>query len=128
MCERLLLTQMSLICCLTVCSYVDSLKDIKMPQTPRFCHVYLCMFYRSYQCCRKYPILPNNIIQIWTCVEGNIKFYWSEATILTLALPLSILLPKFHKTHIAWHHRSIFALLYVTCLWFKYIGLWIHKW
>ncbi len=41
-------------------------------------------------------------------------------------LPRSILLPKIHKTHIAQHHRSIFALLYVKCLWFKHIGLWVH--
>ncbi len=36
------------------------------------------------------------------------------------------ILPKIHKTHIAWHHRSIFALLYVKCLLFKHIGVWIH--
>ncbi len=36
------------------------------------------------------------------------------------------LLPKIHKTHIVWHHRAIFALLYVKCLWFKHIGLWTH--
>ncbi len=52
-------------------------------------------------------------------------FYGSEATILTEAKPRSILLSKIHKTHIAQHHQSIFALLYVTCLWFKRIGLWI---
>ncbi len=40
--------------------------------------------------------------------------------------PRSILLQKIHKTHIARHHMSIFALLYVKCLWFKHIGLWIH--
>ncbi len=44
------------------------------------------------------------------------EFYGSEA----------ILLLKIHKTHIAQHHRSIFALLYVNCLWFKHTGLWIH--
>ncbi len=58
------------------------------------------------------------------------EFYGSEARILTMAkpkvnLPRSILLPKIHKTHIARHHRSIFALLHVKCLWFKHIGLWI---
>ncbi len=58
------------------------------------------------------------IIQIWTCDEGNMEFYGSEATILT------ILLPKIHKTHIAQHHCSVFALLYVKCLWLKqHIGL-----
>ncbi len=46
------------------------------------------------------------------------EFNGSEAT--------TILLPKIHKTHIARHHRSIFALLYVKCLWFKHIGLRIH--
>ncbi len=30
--------------------------------------------------------------------------------------PRSLLLPKIHKVHIARHHRSIFALLYVKCL------------
>ncbi len=54
------------------------------------------------------------------------EFYGSEATILTKASPQSILLPQIHKTLIARHHRSIFALLYVKCLWFKHIGLWIH--
>ncbi len=49
----------------------------------------------------------------------------SEATILTEAMPRSILLLKIHKTHVAWHHRSILALLYVKCLWSKHIGLWI---
>ncbi len=52
------------------------------------------------------------------------EFYESEATILTDAKPRSILLLKIHKTHIGQHHRSIFALLYVKCLWFKHIGLW----
>ncbi len=51
---------------------------------------------------------------MWTCDEGNIEFYGSEATILTSASPRSILLPKIHKTHIARHHRSIFALLYIS--------------
>ncbi len=51
------------------------------------------------------------IIQIWTCDEGNIGFYGSEATILTEAKPKLILLPKIYKTHIAQHHRSILALL-----------------
>ncbi len=45
------------------------------------------------------------------------EFYGPEATIL---------LWKIHKTHIARHHTSIFALLYVKCLGFKHIGLWIH--
>ncbi len=54
------------------------------------------------------------------------EFYGSEATILTEAKLRSILLPKIHKTHIARHHKSIFALLYVKSLWFKHIGLWIH--
>ncbi len=53
-------------------------------------------------------------------------FYGSEATILTKAKARSIMLPQIHKTHFAQHHRSIFALLYVKCLWFKHIGLWIH--
>ncbi len=48
------------------------------------------------------------------------EFYGSQD------LPRSILLLKIHQTHIAQHHRSIFALLYVKCLWFKHIGLWIH--
>ncbi len=39
------------------------------------------------------------------------EFYRSEATILTESKPISILLQKIHKTHIAWHQRSIFALL-----------------
>ncbi len=51
------------------------------------------------------------------------EFYGSEATILTTAKPRSILLPQIHKTHIARHHRSIFALLHVKCLWLKPIGL-----
>ncbi len=68
----------------------------------------------------------HNIIQIWTCDEGNMEFYGSETTILTSALPRSILLPQIHKTHIARHHRSIFASLYVKYLLFKHIGLWIH--
>ncbi len=51
----------------------------------------------------------GNIIQIWTCDEGNMEYYGSEATILTKAKPRSILLPKIHKTHIPRHHRSIFA-------------------
>ncbi len=57
---------------------------------------------------RKYSLLRIsshpihvNIIQIWTCDEGNIEFCGSEATILTEAKPRSILLPKIHKTHIA---------------------------
>ncbi len=65
-----------------------------------------------------------DIIQIWTCDEGNMEFYGSETTILTEAKPMSILLLKIHKTHIARHHRSIFTLLYVKCLWFKHVGLW----
>ncbi len=73
------------------------------------------------------------VIQMWTCDEGNMEFYGSEATILTKAKPRSILLPKIyfmnnvmiHKTHIAQHHNSIFALLYVKCLLFKHIGLWL---
>ncbi len=52
------------------------------------------------------------------------EFYGSEATILTEVKLGSILLQTIH--HIARHHRSIFALLYVRCLWFKHIGLWIH--
>ncbi len=71
-------------------------------------------------------IWQKYIIQIWTCDEGNMEFYGSEATILTEAKLRSILLPKIHKTHIGGHHSSIFALLYVKCLWFKHIGLWIH--
>ncbi len=55
-----------------------------------------------------------NTIQIWTCNEGNMEFYGSEATVLTEVKPRSILLPKIHKTHIARHHRSIFALLYMS--------------
>ncbi len=54
------------------------------------------------------------------------EFYGSEATILTKVKPMLVLLQKIHKTHIARHHWSIFALLYVKCLWFKHIGLWIH--
>ncbi len=67
-----------------------------------------------------------HIIQIWTCDEGNMEFYGSEATTLTKVKPRSSWLPEIHKTHIAWDHRSRFALLYVKMLWFKYIGLWIH--
>ncbi len=55
------------------------------------------------------------------------EFYGSEATILTEVMPMSIVLPKIHKTHIARHHRlSIFALLYVKYLWFKPIGQLIY--
>ncbi len=54
------------------------------------------------------------------------EFDGSEATILTEAKLRSIFLLKIHKTHIAKHHRSIFALLYVKCVWFKHIGLWIY--
>ncbi len=54
------------------------------------------------------------------------KFYGSEATILTEAKLRSILLQKIHKTHMARHHRSIFALLYVKCLLLMPIGLLIH--
>ncbi len=54
------------------------------------------------------------------------EFYVSEATILTEAKLTSILLLKNHKTHIAQHYRSIFALLHVKCLCFKHICLWIH--
>ncbi len=54
------------------------------------------------------------------------KFYGSEATVLTEVKLRSILLPKIHKTHIVRHHRSIFDLLYVKCLCFKHIGVWIH--
>ncbi len=63
---------------------------------------------------------------IWICDEGNMEIFESEATRLTETMLRSILLPKIYKTHIAWHHRSIIALLYVKCLWFKNIGLWIH--
>ncbi len=52
--------------------------------------------------------------------------YGSEAKLLTEAKLRSVLLLKTHKTHIARHHSSIFALLYVKCLWFKHIGIWIH--
>ncbi len=53
-------------------------------------------------------------------------FYRSEATILTEEKLRSILLQKIHKSHIGQHHRSIFVLLYVKCLWFKHIDLWIR--
>ncbi len=43
--------------------------------------------------------------------EGNMEFYWSEVTKLTEVRLRSILLPKIHKTHIAKHHTSTFALL-----------------
>ncbi len=66
---------------------------------------------------------PVNSIQILTYDEGNMTFYGSEATILTQAMPRLILLPKIHKTYISQHHRSIFALLYIKCLWLKPIGL-----
>ncbi len=66
------------------------------------------------------------IIQIWTCDEGNVEIYGSQATILTEAKPRSILLPKIYKAHITQHLMLIFALLYVKCLWFKHICLWIH--
>ncbi len=52
-----------------------------------------------------------NTIHIWTCDEGNMEFYGSEAPILTEVKLRSILLPKIHKTHIDRHHRSIFASL-----------------
>ncbi len=65
--------------------------------------------------------IMRNMIQIWTCDEGNMEFYGSELTILTEAKPRSILLPKIYKIHIAQHHRSIFALLYVKCLLFKFM-------
>ncbi len=47
------------------------------------------------------------------------EFYGSEATLMTEVKPRSILMLKIHKTHIAQHHRSIFALLYVKCFWLK---------
>ncbi len=47
-------------------------------------------------------------------------------TILAEVKLRSILLPKIHNTHIAWHHRSIFSILYIKCLWLKPIGVWIH--
>ncbi len=51
------------------------------------------------------------IIQIWTCDEGNMEFYGSEATILTDVKSRSILLQKIHKTHIVRHLRSIYIYL-----------------
>ncbi len=71
----------------------------------------------DYNICKTKKFVLINIIQIWTCDEGNMEFYGSEATILTKAKPRSIFLPKIHKTYIAClrHHRSIFALLYVKC-------------
>ncbi len=56
-------------------------------------------------------------------------FYRTEATIVTEVKPRSIMLLMIHKTHIAQHHRSIFALLYVKCLFYlKYISMHIfHK-
>ncbi len=42
------------------------------------------------------------------------EFYGSEATILTKAKPRSILLLKIHKTHIVQHHKSIFAIIYMS--------------
>ncbi len=45
-------------------------------------------------------------------------------SIHTVVKPRSILLPKIHKTLIAQHQRSLFSL-YVKCLWFNPIGLWI---
>ncbi len=71
-------------------------------------------------------ILPKYYEVIWTCDESNMEFYGTEATILTNAMPKSIWWTKIHKTHIARHHKLIFALLYVKYLWFKHIGLWIH--
>ncbi len=59
------------------------------------------------KCVLFYAKSVNNI-QIWTCDEGNMEFYGSEATLLTKAKPRSILLLKIHKTHIVRHHRSIF--------------------
>ncbi len=50
------------------------------------------------------------------------EFYGPGAPIFTEAKLKSILLPKVHKTHIAQHQRSIFAL-YVKYLWFKSTGL-----
>ncbi len=44
-------------------------------------------------------------------------FYGSESTILTEVKPRSLLLPKIHKTHIARHRRSVFALYMVQAHW-----------
>ncbi len=84
------------------------------------------LFSISFIYVQRIPLDRIYIIQIWTRDEGNMECYGSEATILTKAKPRSILLLKIHKTHIARHYRSIFALLYVKCLWLKHIGLWIH--
>ncbi len=43
----------------------------------------------------------SDIIQIWTCDEGNMEFYGSETIILTKAKARSILLLKIRKTHLA---------------------------
>ncbi len=43
---------------------------------------------------------------------GQYGFYASEATILTDALPRSIVLPQIHKTPYCPHHRSILYWLY----------------
>ncbi len=59
----------------------------------------------------------HNNIQIWTCDEGHVEFYGSEATIFTEVKQWSILIPKNYKTHIVQHHRSTFALLYnIICI------------
>ncbi len=62
------------------------------------------------------------------CVTAVIHVWilYKYGPVMRAISPRSILLLKIHKTHIARHHRSIFALLYVKCLWFKHIGLWIH--
>ncbi len=73
-----------------------------------------------------WPNVPKiHIIQIWTYDQGNMEFCGSQATLLTKVRPRSIFLLNIHKTHNTWHLRSIFALLYVTCLLLKPFGLYI---
>ncbi len=77
-------------------------------------HYALYYMYCIFSLCHMTCSTKNrDIIQIWTCDEANMEFYGSEATILSEAKPRSILLPKIYRTHIARHHWSIFALLYV---------------
>ncbi len=47
--------------------------------------------------------------QVLTYYVGPYRFYGSLATILTSAIPWSILLPQIYKTPYCPHHRSIFV-------------------
>ncbi len=95
------------------------LKDTNILYKGLFCPTYQKNKVFSLSCRKKLgePQTPHtlvNIIQIWTYDESNIEFYGYKATILTEAKLKSILLPKIRGTHIARHHRSIYALLYMS--------------